>query len=232
MQILARSAKLIITMPDEIMLIDKPKGMTSFDVIRFLRRKLNIKKMGHAGTLDPLATGLLIIATGAATKKLTELTGLGKTYIMDILLGVKTDSGDLEGKILEEQPVVNVDLKKVQATLDSMIGEIEILAPIYSAIKLKGKPLYKYARQGEPVEAPMRKMTITKLTLLDHFKHEDKYVLRAEMDCAKGTYARSVAEEIGKRLGLPATIKELRRTKIGDFRVEDACLPERQAQKI
>ncbi len=209
-------------MPDEIMLIDKPKGMTSFDVIRFLRKKLNINKMGHSGTLDPLATGLLILATGDSTKKLTELTGLGKTYIMDILLGTKTDSGDLEGKILEEQPVGNVDLKKVQTTLASIIGEIEIPAPIYSAIKLKGKPLYKYARQGKPVKAPMRKMTITKLTLPDHFKHENKYVLRVEMDCAKGTYARSVAEEIGKRLGLPATIKELRRTKIGDFRVEDA----------
>lgn len=209
-------------MPDEILLIDKPNGMTSFDVIRFLRKKLNIKKMGHAGTLDPLATGLLIVATGAATKKLTALTGLGKTYIMDILLGVKTDSGDLEGKVLEQQLVSNVDLKKVESTLSGLIGEVELFAPIYSAIKLNGTPLYKYARQGKPVEAPMRKMTITKLTLLKHFADEDKYVLRVEMDCAKGTYARSVAEEIGKRLGLPATIKELRRTKIGTFNVESA----------
>ncbi|MFH0814870.1 MAG: tRNA pseudouridine(55) synthase TruB [Candidatus Falkowbacteria bacterium] len=229
-------------MLDNVMLIDKPKGMTSFDVIRFLRKKFNINKMGHAGTLDPLATGLLIIATGASTKKLTELTGLDKTYIMDILLGVKTDSGDLEGKILEQQPVADIDLKKVEAILSGMIGEIELFAPIYSAIKLKGKPLYKYARQGKPVTAPLRKMTITKLTLLKHFADADKYVLRVEMDCAKGTYARSVAEEIGKRLGLPATIKELRRTRIGNFRVEDACPlasltlrrsgPERQAQKI
>ncbi|MBI5254309.1 tRNA pseudouridine(55) synthase TruB [Candidatus Falkowbacteria bacterium] len=207
-----------------IILVDKPKGMTSFDVIRFLRKKLNISKMGHAGTLDPLATGLLIIATGTATKKLTALTGLPKTYVMDILLGVKTDSGDLEGKILEQQPVTSVDLQKIQSTLHGLIGEVEIPAPIYSAIKLKGKPLYKYARQGKPVEAPMRKMTITKLTLLEHFADADKYVLKIEMNCAKGTYARSVAEEIGRRLGLPATIKELRRTRINDFRVENAAV--------
>jgi tRNA pseudouridine55 synthase len=206
----------------EILLIDKPKGMTSFDVIRFLRKKLNIKKMGHAGTLDPLATGLLIIATGSATKKLTEFTGLNKTYIMDILLGTKTDSGDLEGKILEDQPVESVDLKKVSATLNSLIGKVELTAPIYSAIKLKGTPLYKYARQGKEIEPPKRKTEIYKLALLANFKDGNKYVLRVEMDCSKGTYARSVAEEIGTRLGLPATIKELRRTRIGDFHVGTA----------
>jgi tRNA pseudouridine55 synthase len=207
---------------NEILLIDKPKGMTSFDVIRFLRKNLNIKKMGHAGTLDPMATGLLIIGVGSATKRLDEFMSLPKTYIMDILLGTKTDSGDLEGKILEEQNVNSVDLEKVKTILAELVGKIELQAPIYSAIKLKGTPLYKYARQGKPVEAPIRKTEIYKLTLLDDFKAGDKYILRAEMDCSKGTYARSVAEEIGRRLNLPATIKELRRTKIGEYKVEDA----------
>ena len=207
---------------NEILLIDKPKGMTSFDVIRFLRKNLNIKKMGHAGTLDPMATGLLIIGVGSATKRLDEFMSLPKTYIMDILLGTKTDSGDLEGKILEEQNVNSVDLEKVKTILAELVGKIELKAPIYSAIKLKGTPLYKYARQGKPVEVPIRKTEIYKLALLDDFKAGDKYILRAEMDCSKGTYARSVAEEIGRRLNLPATIKELRRTKIGEYKVEDA----------
>ncbi|NQU83354.1 MAG: tRNA pseudouridine(55) synthase TruB [Parcubacteria group bacterium] len=203
---------------EEIIYIDKPKGITSFDVIRILRKKLGIRKMGHGGTLDPAASGLLIIGINKGTKKLNDFLHFKKTYVMDILLGVKTDTGDMEGKVIEEKKVKEIDLKIIKKVLKDMEGEIEMEAPIYSAIKLKGKPLYKYAREGKEVKPPIRKVEIYYLKLLDYKKD----TLRVEMECEKGTYARSVGEEIGKRLEYPATLKDLRRTKIGDIKVEDA----------
>ncbi|MEA3272689.1 MAG: tRNA pseudouridine(55) synthase TruB, partial [Patescibacteria group bacterium] len=225
----------------EILFIDKPKGITSFDVIRILRKKLGVRKMGHGGTLDPLASGLLIIGIEKGTKKLNQYLNRKKTYIMDILLGKKTDTGDLEGKVIEEKKIKEIDIKEIKKVLKQMEGEIEMEAPIYSAIKVKGKPLYKYARAGEKIKPPKRKVTIFHLKLLNYKIvipakagihspvipakagiHKKEHTLRVEMECEKGTYARSVGEEIGKRLGYPATLKDLRRTKIGDIRVEDA----------
>jgi len=203
----------------KILLIDKPKGMTSFDVIRDLRKKLGVKKMGHAGTLDPAATGLMIIAVGATTKELEKYVGLPKTYVMDILLGVKTDSGDLDGEIVEtihELSLPNVDM--VKQVLKELIGEIELQVPIYSAIKVRGKKLYEYARKGEEVDVPTRVFKIFDLKLL---AIKDN-ILQVQMECAKGTYARAIGEEIGRRLGYPATLSDLRRTKIGEYKVNDA----------
>jgi len=209
----------------DILFIDKPKGISSFDVIRILRRKIKIRKMGHAGTLDPEATGLLIIGVNQGTKKMKDFESLPKTYLMDVLLGKKTETGDLEGRVIEEKEVKNVDIEKVKNVLKEMEGEIEFFVPLYSAIKIKGIPLYKSARKGEKVILPKRKKKIFYLKLQDFFKQKKFYILKIEMKCEKGTYARSIAEEIGKKLNFPATIKELRRLKIGNFSVEKAKKP-------
>ena len=207
---------------EDIFFIDKPKGMSSFDVIRVLRKKLKIKKMGHAGTLDPQATGLLIIGVGKGTKKLKEFAQLSKTYLMEVLIGKRTETGDLEGKVVEEKEVKKVDIKKVKKILKEMEGEIELQVPLYSAVKFKGRPLYKYAREGIKITPPKRKTKIFYLKLLDWKKEGKFFVLKIEMKCQKGTYARSVAEEIGRRLNFPATLKELRRLKIGNFDISKA----------
>jgi len=207
---------------DRILFIDKPKGITSFDVIRELRKKLGVKKIGHAGTLDPLASGLLIVGVERGTKELKKFEGLPKTYLIEVLIGKRTDTGDLEGRMLEEKQVENLDIKRVKEVLKEMEGTIELPVPLYSAVKIKGRPLYKLARKGVNIEPPKRKRRIFYLSLKDFSLKNKKAILKVEMKCERGTYARSVAEEIGKRLGYPATVKDLRRTKIGDYSVEKA----------
>jgi len=204
------------------LLIDKPRGITSFDVIRVLRKKLGIRKLGHAGTLDPLATGLMLIGVGEGTKKLTELIGLPKTYEAEILLGIKTDTGDLEGKVLKEKEITTIDRSNLKGVLDSMKGVLKLPVPAYSAIKRGGEPLYKKARRGEKVETPIKEMEVREIALLEAFPDDSRYVLKVRMDVSSGTYVRSVAEEIGRRLGVPATVRALRRTRIGEYCVKDA----------
>jgi len=205
----------------EILFVDKPKGMSSFSVIRALRKKLKIRKMGHAGTLDPLATGLLIIGIGSGTKKLAGYFNLPKVYLVDILLGKRTDTGDITGKVVEEQVVQEVDEKKVREVLRSLEGVVEMPVPLYSAAKHKGQPFYKYARKKIQLEPRMRRSEIFYINLLE-VKRADGLILTIEMKCQKGTYARSVAEEIGKRLGIPATVCDLRRLAVGDISVSQA----------
>lgn len=216
----------------DILFIDKPKGITSFDVIRRLRRKLGIRKMGHAGTLDPNASGLLIVGIGEGTKRLQEYMALPKTYVMDVLLGVRTDSGDAEGRVIEERPVSSIERGKVEAILREMVGDISLPVPIYSALKHKGKPLYAYARKGIAVEPRIRSMKVHSLRLLKkpcltspNYRGLASIVLTMELKCGKGTYARSVGEEIGRRLGVPATLQDLRRTAIGNISVAEAQPP-------
>ncbi|MDP3726068.1 MAG: tRNA pseudouridine(55) synthase TruB [bacterium] len=217
------------TLP-EILLIDKPKGITSFDVIRELKKRYgDLKighaqnlKIGHAGTLDPLATGLLIIGVGDGTKKMGDFLKLSKVYEVHILLGIKTDTGDLDGKIIEEKIVSFIDGKEVERIFKNLVGDIVLAVPVYSAVKQKGVPLYKRARRGEIVVPPEKKMHIERMELLGIVKEGGRIILFAEMEVGSGTYVRSIVEEIGKRLGVPATVKELRRTKIGDFDVRDA----------
>ncbi len=191
-------------------------------MIAALRRKLGIKRIGHAGTLDPFATGLLIIGIGAGTKKLKEFEAMSKTYVMDVLLGKQTDTGDPEGKIIDEKKVGDIKLAAVEKILKEMEGELELPIPQYSAVKHKGLPLYKYARRGIKIEQKFRTTKIFRLELLEIVKDDGETVLRVEMDCEKGTYARAVGEELGKRLGFPAMLVELRRTKIGGIDVEQA----------
>jgi len=207
---------------EDIILIDKPKGITSFDVIRKLRKKLGIKKMGHAGTLDPLATGLMLIGVEKGTKKLAALIGLPKTYRAEILVGVRTTTGDLEGNAVAQAIVPELGDETITAMLAGMKGPIKLPVPAYSAIKLKGKKLYELARKNIPVDLPEKEMEITGIRLLGHHHENDRHIISVEMDVKSGTYVRSLAEEIGKRLGYPATLKELRRTRIGDFSIEQA----------
>lgn len=210
-----------------ILLVDKPKGITSFDVIRRLRRTLGVRKMGHAGTLDPNATGLLIIGVGEGTRHLQEHMGLPKTYVMDIVLGIRTDTGDITGTINEETACAIPDAAQLEETLRGMVGAISLPVPAYSALKYKGTPRYVYARKGIAIEEKKREMQIFSLKLLSVGKYDDstsreKPLLKVEMDCASGTYARSVAEEIGRRLDTSATLSDLRRTRIGALTVEQA----------
>jgi tRNA pseudouridine55 synthase len=210
-----------IKKPD-IFLIDKPKNTSSFEAIQIFKGKIKARKVGHAGTLDPLATGLLIVGVDNGTKKLKDLVGLPKTYEVEILVGQKTTTGDLEGEVVESVSVCNLEISKVEKVLQSMVGILKLSVPLYSAIKVQGKPLYKYARSGEKVIVPVREMKIRVIELLDMFLDDDKYVLFVRMDVDSGVYVRSIVEEIGRRLGYPATVKELRRTKVGEFDVKDA----------
>lgn len=204
--------------PEDILLIDKPKGITSFDCIRILRKELGIKKMGHAGTLDPLASGLMIIGVGTGTKKLTDYIKLPKKYIATIRLGIQTDTGDLEGNSIKEEAVDAVSEDSITSVIQDMKGTHKLSVPKYSAIKKKGKPLYKYAREGAEVEVPERDMVVRNATLLSI----DVPDIDVEFDVESGVYIRSLAEEVGKRLGVPATLAALRRTSIGEFSIEDA----------
>jgi tRNA pseudouridine55 synthase len=210
----------------DILLIHKPKGFSSFDVIRKLRKKMNIKKMGHAGTLDPLAEGLMLIGVGSGTKKLTKLVGLDKTYQVDIELGERTASGDKEGEVLEERGVQRkeVSVPEVEQVLSGLCGDIELFVPIYSAVKKGGSPLYARARRGERVTPPKRLMSIysLKLLVISVNAKKTRVILSVEMHVGSGVYVRSIAEEIGRRLGFPATVSKLVRTRIGPFLLENA----------
>lgn len=209
-------------LPENIILVDKPKGITSFDVIRRLRREMGIKKMGHAGTLDPLASGLMIIGINDGTKKMEEFLKLDKTYEAEILLGTKTDTGDLEGEIIESREVVNVEEDYIDEVFRNFHGEFDIAVPKYSAIKRGGKALYEYAREGIEVEVPVKKMKIYKSQLLGIDETDTGFILKVKFDVASGVYIRSLVEFIGNFLDTPATLANLRRTKIGEYDLKEA----------
>lgn len=207
---------------DEILLVDKPEGISSFDVIRELRRRIGVRKMGHAGTLDPMATGLLIVGVGKGTARLKDFIGLPKTYRMAVLLGLRTDSGDITGRMLEKRSVQKVTEEFVRAKLTGMTGKLELPVPAYSALKYRGKPRYHYARRGIAIPEKMRTTNIMRLDFRGLRREAQGLVLEIELEAGSGTYARAVAEEIGRRIGVPATLAELRRTRIGDIGVERA----------
>lgn len=204
-----------------ILLIDKPKGITSFDVIRILRKKLGIRKMGHAGTLDPFATGLLIIALDDATKKLTQFLKLPKTYEAEIVLGMETDTGDGTGKIIREEKTI-VSKENVEVAVQGLKGIQKLAVPIFSAIKKGGEPLYKKARRGERVDLPIKEMEVRNVTLKNVVYENSQTIVNLVLDVSSGTYIRSVAIELGRRLLAPAHVRNLRRTRIGDFDVGQA----------
>lgn len=207
---------------EQLLLIDKPQGITSFGVVARVRRMLNVKKVGHAGTLDPMATGLLLLGIGEGTKKLAEYLKLPKTYEATIRLGVRTTTSDLEGEVLEEQAVPPLSEAEARTAIEGLIGTLTLPVSAYSAIKQGGVPLYKKARRGESVVLPMREMEVHSAEFLGISCADGRCDIKARFDVGSGTYIRSLAEEIGKRLGVPATLASLRRTRVGDFRIKDA----------
>jgi tRNA pseudouridine55 synthase len=208
----------------EIILVDKPKGITSFDVIRILRRKLGIRKIGHAGTLDPLASGLMILGIEKGTKKLTNLIKLDKDYSAEIILGEKRTTGDMEGEIVESIEISKNRFSKfeIEKTLNSMIGELDLPVPVYSAIKRDGQALYKKARKGQKVEVPIKKMKVISADLKKIKYKKNRVHVFVKFSVGSGTYIRSLAEELGKHLEVPATLGNLRRTRVGGFNIKNA----------
>lgn len=207
---------------ENIILVDKPKGITSFDVIRRLRKETGIRKMGHAGTLDPLATGLMIIGVNEGTKRMEEFLKLDKTYIAEILLGTRTDTGDLEGEVIEVREVYDVESDYVEETINNFNGVFDLPVPKYSAIKRGGRALYEYAREGIEVEVPIKPMKIYKSKFLGIEEMTEGFVVKVQFDVASGVYIRSLVEYLGELLDVPATLANLRRTKIGDFNIKSA----------
>jgi len=215
----------------ELLLVDKPTGMTSFDVIRELRTRTGLKKFGHAGTLDPAASGLLLIGVGAGTKKLTDYIKLNKEYVTELALGERRDSGDLDGTIIETAVVDNLKEATARAELQKMTGSLRLPVSPYSAIKQDGVPMYKRARAaakvGELIKTvPTRDMRVYEAEFLGLYQKAiagvERPVVQARFLVGSGTYVRSLAEELGRRLGYPATVASLRRTKVGDFHVSQA----------
>ncbi len=225
------------TLPGDIILIDKPLGITSFDVIRRLRREMGIRKMGHAGTLDPLASGLMIIGVESGTKKLSEYLKLDKEYIAEVRIGERRSTGDLEGVILESCEVPALEEIKMREVLETMLGEISLPVSAYSAIKKDGVPMYKRARKAEKAgekidDVPARTMRVDVAELLSLTCSEGKCVATIRFAVGSGTYIRSLGEELGKRLGYPATLQALRRTKIGTYGVEDARMLKEEVKVV
>lgn len=203
-----------------LLLIDKPQGMTSHDVVRQVRRIFKTRKVGHAGTLDPLATGVLPVAVGEGTKLLQFLLAEDKLYRATCLLGVTTETLDADGGIFSEQPVAADTLDRLPAILAQFRGEIEQVPPMYSALKQNGVPLYKLARAGKEVERAARGVYIQRLDLLASELPE----LTLEVECSKGTYIRSLCADIGSKLGCGAHLRTLRRLRTGHFSI-DQCIP-------
>lgn len=199
--------------PNGILPVDKPAGWTSFDVLAKLRGALGTRKLGHSGTLDPMATGVLAVFIGKATSAADRQLDHDKTYEATLRLGQRTDTGDVTGTVLESAPVT-VGERELRAVLPQFTGELQQLPPMYSAVKINGQPLYKAARKGQTVERTPRPITIYNMEYLGSpAPHE--YTLRVA--CSKGTYIRVLAEDIGQALGVPATLSALRRTKAGVF---------------
>lgn len=204
---------------DGIIIINKPSGCTSHGIVSKIRKKLNIKKVGHTGTLDPLATGVLPILLGNATKLSKYLINHDKEYIATIKLGVKTDTADIEGIVLEKQEVPQISEKQIIEVLDSCIGKQKQIPPMYSAIKVKGKKLYEYARNGENIEVEPRDIEIYNIELIQYKDNNIKF----KVACSKGTYIRSLCENIAQKLNTIGTMLELKRTQVGIFKIEEAA---------
>ncbi len=198
--------------------IYKPKGITSHDVISVLRRITKIKQIGHTGTLDPFAEGVLPVCIGKATR-LIEFLNDDKAYIGTVQLGKSTTTYDIEGEeVNRSDKAVNID--QIKKELENFKGDIEQLPPVYSAIKVKGKKLYEYARKGETVEIAPRRVSINKLEVLNY--DPEKRTLELYIDCSKGTYIRSIANDLGEKLGTYGHLSKLVRVKAGDFIIDDA----------
>lgn len=204
---------------DGIIVINKEKGYTSHDVVAKLKKKLNISKVGHTGTLDPNATGVLPILIGKGTKFSKYLINHDKIYKAQIELGKKTDTADVEGNVIEEKPVdIEFIKQNLVQVLESFIGKQEQVPPMYSAIKKNGKKLYEYARKGEKIEVEPRKIEIYKIELVKYNEKNIEFIV----SCSKGTYIRSLCEDIAEKLNTVGYMKNLKRLQVGEFNIDCA----------
>lgn len=201
-----------------IILLDKRLGVSSNQALQEVRRLFNANKAGHTGSLDPLATGLLPLCFGEATKVSALMLDDDKRYQVTLTLGIMTDTGDSEGQIVAEMPVPDFSESQLLDCLQHFTGEIDQVPPMYSALKHQGKKLYEFAREGKTVDRPARRITIYEIKLLDF----DSKQISLDVRCSKGTYIRSLAEDIGHHLGSCATVTALRRTASGQFALADA----------
>lgn len=207
--------------PEGLLLLDKPKGMTSHDVVDAVRRTLGTRKVGHAGTLDPMATGLLLVGAGRATRLLRFFGDLPKVYEGTARLGVETDTLDADGTVVRSS-AVDVSLGQVETAVDALVGESMQRPPAYSAVKVGGRKLYESARAGETVEAPPRRIRVDAFEV----RSFDGRDVEFGVTCSGGTYVRVLAADVGTALGCGAHLTRLRRTAIGPYRVDDAEEPD------
>jgi len=201
-----------------MLLIDKPKDYSSARVVNIIKKKLNIKKAGHSGTLDPNATGLMIVCTHKMTKQLNTLLDSDKEYEGVMMLGEKTKSFDSETEVMEKKDTSAITDEMIFDNLKNFTGEIEQIPPMYSAVKYKGKPLYKYARKDIEIQRKIRKVFISEFEIQKIEMPEVTFRVK----CSKGTYIRTLANDFGDKLGIGAYLKELRRLKIGEYDVRDS----------
>ncbi len=201
-----------------ILIVNKPMGLTSHDVVKEVRRKFKMRQVGHAGTLDPLATGILIMLLGKTTKLFNKFVGLDKAYRATLVLGTTTDSADIQGKVMKTLPYEHVTRVRAEEVFKKFTGEMNQIPPMVSAIKRQGKKLYQLARKGIEVKREARKIKVHCLRLEGfHPPHVEFY-----LECSKGTYVRQLAEDIGKDLGCGACIAQIERTRVGSFTMEEA----------
>lgn len=205
-------------MLDGVLIIDKPSGITSHDVVAKVRKALKTKKVGHTGTLDPLATGVLVVCVEKATKLVNYLTCDEKIYEVEMKLGIKTDTGDITGNIIDEDTNYKVIIKEVNEVIKSFVGKQKQIPPMYSAIKVNGQKLYELARKGIEIEREPRDIEIFDIYNIEINNELIKYTVH----CSKGTYVRSLCEDIAQRLGTIGTMTNLRRIKSGQFEIENA----------
>lgn len=207
---------------DGIVLINKEKNCTSRDVVNQVSKILKTKKIGHTGTLDPVATGVLVLCIGKATKLVEVITSYDKEYEAEVILGIKTDTKDITGKILKEEKAI-ISKENIEECLKKMIGTYNQTVPIYSAVKINGKKLYEYARNNEEIELPKRKVTIKELKLISDITYEkEKTKFKIKCHVSKGTYIRSLIEDIAANLNTIGTMENLKRTKQGNFQIASA----------
>lgn len=201
-----------------IIIVNKPVGYTSRDIVNIISKKLQTKKVGHTGTLDPIASGVLVICVGRYTKLVDLLTSLDKEYIAEIKLGIKTDTLDITGKVLETKEIKKIKEEEIIKVLKSMIGKYNMEVPLYSAIKVNGKKLYEYARNNIDIKPPVKEVEIYSLDLLDYKDNTIKFLTHV----SKGTYIRSLIRDICEKLNTIGSMSSLVRIKQGNFKIEDA----------
>ena len=211
---------------DAIVNVWKPIGWTSFDVVKKIRGSVKPSKVGHAGSLDPFAEGVLVICIGRMTKKVESLMDHEKEYVATIQLGAETDTLDTEGKVIKEAKITPLSNKKIESLLSTFLGESDQIPPMYSALKVNGKRLYELAREGKVIERKPRKITITEIELLDNNKDS----LKIRVKCGRGTYIRVLASDIANAMNTVGFLKSLVRTQVGDFKQEDSIPVENVAE--